>query len=118
VSARSILSKIGTVVIIIGMLGIGSLVVWNVFGQGPYGDSCSYSLGCKSFYCIHHELRGDNQWTAKKGMCTKSCDADADCGSGARCVVLSDDSRDDLPPFGKPDKACLHVAPVEPDDRH
>ena len=115
---KRVLSRVGTVVFIVGVLAIGSLVVWNVFGQGPYGDSCSYSIGCKSFYCIHHELRNDKQWSAPKGMCTKDCDADSECGSGARCVVLSEDSRDDLPPFGKPEKACLHVRPPDPDDRH
>jgi len=115
---RTVLSRIGTVVIVIGLLGIGSLVVWNMFGQGPYGDHCSYSLGCRSFYCVHHELRGEKQWSSPTGMCTKSCDKDDECGSGARCVVLSDETRDDLPPFGKPDRACLHVAPADPDDRH
>ena len=93
------------------MIGIGSLVMWNIFGQGPYGDSCTYSLGCKTFYCIHHELHGSAQWTAPKGTCTKSCDTDDECGKDAKCVVLSDEARDDLPPFGKPDRACLHVAP-------
>ena len=117
-NTKRLLSRIGTVIFLIGVVGIGSLVAWNIFGQGPYGDSCSYSIGCKSFYCVHHELRGDKQWTAPKGMCTKSCDADTECGSGARCVVLSDESRDDLPPFGKPSKACLHVRPADPDDRH
>ncbi|MEO8554018.1 MAG: hypothetical protein ABI678_28785 [Kofleriaceae bacterium] len=116
--ARQILSKIGTVIIVLGILGIGSLVAWNVFGQGPYGDTCSYSIGCRSFYCVKHELRGERQWAAPKGMCTKSCDADKDCGADARCVALTDDTKDDLPPFGKPDKACLHVRPLDPDDRH
>jgi hypothetical protein len=115
---RQILSKIGTVIIVIGILGLGGLVAWNVFGQGPYGDTCSYSIGCRSFYCVKHELRGERQWAAPKGMCTKSCDEDKDCGKDARCVALTDDTKDDLPPFGKPDKACLHVRPLDPDDRH
>ncbi|MFT3699686.1 MAG: hypothetical protein QM831_41440 [Kofleriaceae bacterium] len=108
---------LGTLVIL-AALGVGALVAWNVFGSGPYGDSCSYAMGCRSFYCVKHELRGDRQWSAPKGMCTKKCDADADCGKDARCVALSDESKDDLPPFGKPDKACLHVRPLDPDDRH
>ena len=115
---RSLLSKIGTVIIVVGVLGLAGLIAWNVFGQGPYGDACSYSLGCRSFYCVKHELRGERQWAAPHGTCTKSCDHDDECGSGARCVTLSDDSRDDLPPVGKPDKACLHVRSLDPEDRH
>jgi hypothetical protein len=116
--ARQLFVKIGGVLVILVVLGIGGLVAWNMFGQGPYGDTCNYSLGCRSYYCVKHELRGERQWSAPKGMCTKSCDHDAECGKDARCVTLTDDTRDDLPPFGKPDKACLHVRPLDPDDRH
>ena len=103
-----LLKKIGTVLVGLVMLGGGALVAWNVFGQGPYGDSCHHSLGCRSFYCLKHELAGSDQ-RMSEGSCTKSCDSDAECGSGARCVVLSDDARDDLPPYGKPDRACMKV---------
>ncbi len=108
---RNLLIKIGGAIVILVVLAIGALVAWNMFGQGPYGDSCSYSIGCRSFYCVKHELRGERQWSAPKGMCTKSCDKDDECGPTARCVSLSDDSREDLPPLGKPAKACLHVRP-------
>jgi len=74
--------------------------------MGPYGDTCSHSIGCKSFYCLHHQLSGSAQ-VPGPGHCTQSCDRDSDCGSGAACVNLGDDARDDLPPFGKPDKACM-----------
>jgi hypothetical protein len=102
------LKRIGTVVVVLVMLGGGALVAWNVFGQGPYNDSCSHALGCRSFYCLEHELVGSNQWTST-GYCTKKCEADSDCGSAARCVVLSSDALDDLPPYGKPDRACMRV---------
>lgn len=114
---KNIVRILGTLLILIVLAGAG-LVGWNVFGSGPYGDRCHYALGCRSFYCVKHELRGDRQWTAPAGMCTKKCDADADCGKDARCVALSDETKDDLPPFGKPDKACLHVRQLDPDDRH
>jgi hypothetical protein len=55
---------------------------------------------------MHHELAGSAQ-VASPGRCTKSCDTDDECGAGARCVVLGADARDDLPPFGKPERACL-----------
>jgi hypothetical protein len=108
------LKRIGTAIVALAMLGGGALVLWNLFGQGPYGDTCNYSLGCKSFLCIHHQLSGSAQWSAP-GRCTKSCDTDAECGSGASCVVLGDEARSDLPPFGKPNRACLLVR--ESDDK-
>lgn len=109
-------SKIGTVVVGVVMLGGGALVLWNVFGQGPYGDTCDYALGCRSFYCLHHEQQGSAQVMAP-GHCTKSCDADAECGAGAVCVVLGEAARDDLPPFGKPDKACMRIRELPADTR-
>ena len=87
---RSLLSKIGTVVVVLAVLGVGALVAWNVFGQGPYADHCSYSLGCRSFYCVKHELRGERQWAAPQGMCTKSCDHDDECGCGCALRALSE----------------------------
>lgn len=113
---KKLLSRIGTVAVTIVMLGGGALVLWNVFGQGPYGDTCRFSLGCRSFYCLQHELRGSAQ-VSSAGRCTKDCDADAECGAGAVCVALSEASRDDLPPFGKPDKACMLVRDTPADIR-
>lgn len=105
---RKWLDRLGTVGVVGVFLLLGGLVWWNMCGQGPYGDSCHYSLGCKSFYCVHHALSGSAQ-VPSAGRCTMECESDADCGSGAACVVLGDDARDDLPPFGKPDRACLAV---------
>ena len=99
---------LSTALFVVVVLTGGALVAWNVFGQGPYGDTCHHALGCRSFYCVHHELQGSAQ-ISSGGHCTKSCDTDDECGSGAKCVVLGDDARDDLPPLGKPDRACLVV---------
>ena len=110
------LSRIGTTIVGLAMVGGAGLVLWNVFGQGPYGDTCQFSLGCRSFYCLSHEQRGSAQ-VSSKGHCTKSCDADSECGTGAVCVTLSEASRDDLPPFGKPDKACMVVRDMPADIR-
>ena len=104
--ARRIWERLGTIAFVLIVLALGGLVAWNVFGQGPYGDSCRISLGCKSFLCMHHELAGSAQ-VESSGRCTKSCERDDECGAGARCVVLGDDARSDLPPFGKPERACL-----------
>lgn len=114
--AGRVWSRVGTVVVGIVMLGLGFLVFWNVFGMGPYGDSCRFAVGCRSFYCLHHAQRGSAQVTAP-GRCTKDCSADSECGEGAVCVVLSEQARDDLPPFGKPDKACMKVIELPPDMR-
>lgn len=109
-SARGFFSKLGTAVVAIGMLGGGALVAWNVFGQAKPGGECEHSLGCRSFYCVHHELTGKEQVRAAHGMCTRECGSDADCKDiGATCVVLGAEARDDLPPFGKPERACLRV---------
>ena len=114
-----LLRFIGGAAVAVVMLTGGVLVFWNVFVQGPYGDSCSHSLGCRSYFCMKHGFAGDKQ-VAAPGHCTKSCEHDFECSgsgsgsgsgsaSGMRCVVLGDDARDDLPPFGKPTRACLRV---------
>lgn len=105
------MKKLGTAIVGIVMLCAGVLVFWNVFGMGPYGDTCAHSVGCRSFLCLSHEQMGSAQMSSG-GHCTKTCSADAECGSGSVCVTLSEPSRDDLPPFGKPDQACMVVRPV------
>lgn len=114
---RKVFSRLGTVVVAIVMLGGGALVLWNVFGQGKYGERCRFSIGCRSYYCLEHELQGSAQ-VSSGGMCTKSCDTDAECGEGRACVVLGEAARDDLPPFGKPTRACMRVRAVPSDIRH
>jgi hypothetical protein len=103
-----LLRFLGGAAVALVLLTGGVLVIWNVFVQGPYGDSCSHSLGCRSYFCLRHELAGEAQVEAP-GQCTKSCERDVECGSGSRCAVLGDDARDDLPPFGKPTRACMRV---------
>jgi|SRR5687768_5058615 hypothetical protein len=104
----TIKDRLGTVFVALLILLGSGLVWWNMCGQGPYKDTCKYSLGCRSFYCLEHGLKGDEQ-VAAEGRCTKECSDDKACGEGYRCVTLSEGSRDDLPPFGKPDKACMRV---------
>lgn len=101
-------NRIGTVGVLMAMIAVGSLVWWNVCGQGPYRDTCRVSLGCRSYLCLEHGLRGDAQVPAS-GRCTKPCSKDADCGDGFRCTTLGAAALDDLPPFGKPERACMRV---------
>jgi hypothetical protein len=100
--------RLGTVAVVLGLLLVGFLVWWNMFGQGPYRDTCRFSIGCRSYLCLEHALRGDEQVPAT-GRCTKACAVDASCGPGYRCVKLGAGARGDLPPFGKPTKACVRV---------
>ena len=101
-------SRAGTIVVGVGILAISVLVWWNMFGQGPYKDTCSYSIGCRSYLCLEHGLQGRDQ-VPTSGRCTKACSTDEACGEGYRCVKLDGPARDDLPPFGKPTKACMRV---------
>ena len=71
-SVRGFFSKLGTALIAIGMLGGGALVAWNVWGQARYGGDCEHSLGCRSFYCIHHAQQGSDQVRTQHGRCTQS----------------------------------------------
>lgn len=104
----------GTIVVALGFVLISGLVWWNMCGQGPYRDTCRFSLGCRSYLCLEHGLDGDQQVEAA-GRCTKKCSKDESCGEGYRCVVLGGGARDDLPPFGKPTRACMRVlAPAAP----
>ena len=101
-------NRLGTIGVLMAILAVSSLVWWNMCGQGPYRDDCSISLGCQSYLCLEHGLRGDQQ-VPSDGRCTKPCSKDAECGDGARCVKLDGPARDDLPPWGKPDRACMRV---------
>ena len=98
----------GTIVVALGFVLLSGLVWWNMCGQGPYRDTCRFSLGCRSYLCLEHGLDGDQQVEAA-GRCTKKCSKDEACGDGYRCVVLGGGARDDLPPFGKPTRACMRV---------
>lgn len=100
--------RLGTIGVLMAILLVSSLVWWNMCGQGPYRDSCRVSLGCKSYLCLEHGLRGEAQVPAD-GHCTKACSKDADCADGDKCVKLDGASLDDLPPFGKPTRACMRV---------
>jgi hypothetical protein len=108
-SVRGFFSTLGTALIAVVMLCGGALVAWRLFGQARYRGECEHSVGCRSFYCIHHDLEHKQQVPAPHGMCTKSCDSDVDCEAGAACVALGDEARDDLPPLRKLDRACLVV---------
>lgn len=101
------LTRIGTGVVIVGMVALSGLVWWNRCGAGPYRDTCTHAIGCRSYLCLKHRLDGSGSQIAGPGHCTKSCTSDGDCAGGDSCVVLGDAAREDLPPYGKPTRACM-----------
>lgn len=110
ISRKVLFQRLGTTVVVLGMIALSGLVWWNRCGAGPYGDRCRYAIGCRSYLCLRHSLSPTNdQQVPSIGQCTKSCAADTDCTAPDRCVELSSAARDDLPPFGKPARACMAV---------
>jgi hypothetical protein len=104
------LQRLGTAVVVLGMLALSGLVWWNRCGAGPYRDNCNYSIGCRSYLCLRHSFEpATSQQIRSAGQCTKACTTDKDCTAPDRCVELTNDARDDLPPFGKPTRACMAV---------
>lgn len=106
---RWVLDKLGTAAIVVAVVLLLAIVKWmSACGRGGYGDPCRFNLGCHSYACVHRALRGDAQ-VAAHGMCTRPCSDDAECGDGARCAALSEEAQTDLPPFGKPERACFRI---------
>lgn len=103
---KKLASGLGTLVVIAGLLAVGYLRWWNVFGQADLGAACSGRAGCKSFQCLFHAQRGGAEIRVA-GYCTAPCDSDDDCkAAGLRCVVPSQAALDDLPALGRPKRLC------------
>ena len=114
--AKRWLDRLGTVGVILVLAALGALVWWNIRGRSAYRESCRTNYSCWSFFCLRHfdSEASSGPELATPGRCTKSCTTDADCGAGARCAVLGPAARDDMPPFGKPTRACMVTQPVAP----
>lgn len=106
-TGKLLLKRVGTAIVVLGMVALSGLVWWNMCGAGPYRDTCTHAIGCRSYLCLKHRLDASGKQLASPGRCTKSCSSDADCSGGDACVVLSEAARDDLPPYGKPTRACM-----------
>lgn len=102
---RKILSVLGTLLVIAVIAVMAYLKWWNIWGQADQGEACSGRAGCKSFYCLQHEMVSGVEQTSK-GYCTASCDSDKDCVKGLQCVVPTPQALDDLPAHGRPSKLC------------
>ena len=105
---KKVLSALGTLVVIAGVVVLAYLKWWNVVGQAKLGEPCDGRAGCRSFYCLAHERVGQVEQPSS-GYCTASCETDADCIAGLACVVPSAAALDDLPSHGRPDKLCERI---------
>jgi hypothetical protein len=106
---KKLLSALGTIVVVGGLLAFGALRYWNVFGQAKLGGSCASRAGCRSFWCLAHARRGPVEEKVA-GYCTDKCDTDADCAeAGLKCVVPTPEALDDLAKLGRPAKLCERV---------
>jgi len=111
---KKIWSWTATGLFLLGVFFLVALRWWNMFGQSGFGAHCRWTGGCKSFYCLRHELR-DGVQVKSRGYCTKGCSSDASCASaGLSCVKPGGGAKSDLPPFGKPSKLCMRVIASAP----
>jgi len=105
---KKILNVAGTVAVVAGIILLAALKWWNVFGQSKQGGSCSSRAGCRSYWCLKHEMVGQAERTSD-GYCTDKCDTDKDCDTGMSCVVPTATALDDLAALGRPKKLCERV---------
>jgi len=105
ISVKKILNVLGTVAVVAVICLFAYLKWWNVFGQEKLGGSCDSRAGCRSFWCLKHELAGSGE-RVSSGYCTDKCDSDADCNKGMSCVVPTAEALDDLAKYMRPSKLC------------
>jgi hypothetical protein len=110
-TVKKILNVAGTVAVVAGVLLLAFLKFWNVFGQSKLGGSCSSRAGCRSYWCLKHELVGKAE-RPSDGYCTDKCETDQDCDKGMSCVVATPEALDDLAKLGRPKKLCERVIPA------
>ena len=107
-TVKKILNVAGTVAVVAGIVLLAYLKWWNMFGQSKLGGSCSNRGGCRSFWCLKHEMVGSAE-RPSDGYCTDKCDSDTDCNAGMACVVPTATALDDLAKLGRPTKLCERV---------
>ncbi len=105
---KKILSVLGTVVVVIAIAAGAYLKYWNLWGAEKLGGSCHNRAGCRSFWCLKHELAGSAEQKSS-GYCTDKCDTDSDCNKDMKCVVPTAEALDDLARLGRPSKLCERV---------
>ena len=107
------LNILGTVVVVAAALALAYLKWFNVVGQDKLNGSCSSSAGCRSYWCLKHELNGSAE-RPSSGYCTDKCSDNSDCTEGMACVVPSAEALDDLAKAMRPKKLCERVHAAAP----
>ncbi len=105
---KKLLNVLGTIVVLAGVLVLAYLKWWNVVGQDKLGGSCDSRAGCRSYWCLKHELDGSAE-RPSAGYCTDKCSENSDCGKGMACVVPTAEALDDLAKAMRPNKLCERV---------
>jgi hypothetical protein len=108
ISVKKILNVLGTVAVVAVIVLFAYLKWWNLFGRDDLGGSCRTRAGCKSMWCLSHELTGSGE-RESGGYCTDKCDKDSDCNKDMKCVAPSAQAADDLARLGRPSKLCERV---------
>ena len=108
ISVKKVLNVLGTIVVIAGICLFAYLKWWNIFGQHKLGGDCNTRAGCRSFWCLKHELAGSGERTSS-GYCTDKCGSDSDCNRDMKCVVPTAAALDDLAKLMRPSKLCERV---------
>ncbi len=107
-TVKRILNVLGTIAVIAGIAAFAYLKWWNVVGQDKLNGSCSSRAGCRSFWCLKHELKGSAEQVSS-GYCTDKCSDNSDCTDGMSCVVPTAEALDDLAKAMRPKKLCERV---------
>ena len=107
-TVKKVLNVAGTVAVVAFFLLLAYLKWWNLFGQEKLGGSCSSRAGCRSYWCLKHEMVGQAE-KVSDGYCTDKCETDKDCDTGMSCVVPTATALDDLAALGRPKKLCERV---------
>ena len=108
ISVKKVLNVLGTIAVVLGIAAFAYLKWWNVFGQEKLGGDCHSRAGCRSFWCLKHELAGSTEQKSS-GYCTDKCETDSDCNKDMKCVVPTAQALDDLAKLGRPSKLCERV---------
>lgn len=108
ISVKKVLNALGALAVVAAIVAFAYLKWWNVFGQEKLGGECSNRGGCRSFWCLKHELAGSAEQPSS-GYCTAKCEVDSDCNKDMKCVVPTAAALDDLSKYMRPSKLCERV---------
>lgn len=91
---RATMIRRGLVVALVLLCAGGWMYTRYGVKKGTLGDKCSYDMHCRSEAprCLKSEGTGG---VDAEGVCSRSCDKDADCAEGIACVKVELEDRDE-----------------------